>query len=603
MMREPRHQLRGLCKEHTIHVGNQRTPLPVRFGKAVALILGGTVLSLLCLRFLVLPVLTQISPNVKSLALDSGLYGAYPERHYVSSNLTSPEPNVVRADSSCTDGLVLLSIGGQSVPGDGPIILDMAGNLVWSAPSEFGDASANTKIQRYNGSDYLTFWAGEKLQESGLGSYFMLNSAYEVVHEVSAVGAGLHGDLHEFKITADGSALVTVYERVSVDLSNTTSESAAGAMIVDGIFQEIDIASGHLIFEWRASEHLDHSALEVSDGGTVADGSLDYFHINSIDKDSRGNYLVSLRHLHILIYVNGRSGEIIWTLGNQAGDFNDLSGGGATSFRWQHDARWISEEEGIISLFNNGIAHDHNDATHSEGLIIQLDFNNWTATLQQSYTSLNSVGSPSQGDVQLMRETEDHVFIGWGASAVFSEHSLGGDLLCETHFGASWLFYFERVKSYRAFKTFNWKAIPTAWNPVAKIDGDEVFVSWNGATEVRYWSLERRLESNSSDDEPDFEEIKTVPKGSEFESSFKLPSTSAEVSYRVAALDVEKQVLRFSNIIVYKKDWAAKWIWIASLCGASIATTGAFYYLRRRALARNGEGLSHSFEYHALEPQ
>jgi hypothetical protein len=136
-----------------------------------------------------------------------------------------------------------LSVGGQSVKDVGPMILDMTGNLVWSAPGQYGEATANTKIQRYRGQDYLTFWAGEKLQESGLGSYFMLNSSYEIVHTVSAVGKDFRGDLHEFKITEDGSALITVYERTSVNLDGTEVDLSADQMIVDGILQEIDIGA------------------------------------------------------------------------------------------------------------------------------------------------------------------------------------------------------------------------------------------------------------------------------------------------------------------------------------------------------------------------
>jgi hypothetical protein len=242
------------------------------------------------------------------------------------------------------------------------MILDMSGNLVWSVPSQYGDASANTKIQRYHGRDYLTFWVGEKLQESGLGRYYMLNSSYDIVHTVSVVGEGMEGDLHEFKITQDGSALITVYERLLVDLKNTNVALHADQMIVDGVLQEIDIATGKIEFEWRSSDHFRHPALQISSGGFVADGPFNYFHMNSIEKDSSGNYLISFRHLHTLVYVENVTGNILRTLGDSTGDFEDLSQGDATDFQWQHDTRWMSEYDGIIRLFDNGIAHKHADA-------------------------------------------------------------------------------------------------------------------------------------------------------------------------------------------------------------------------------------------------
>ena len=336
--------------------------------KSVILALTSIGVSLITLRCLCVPLLEYGYPDGHGLLLDSGIYGAYPMRKYVSTDLVSPQANVVQADKSCADGLVLLSVGGQSVKEGGPMILDMSGNLVWSAPGQYGDASANTKIQRYRGQDYLTFWAGEKLQESGLGRYYMLNSSYDVVHTLSAVSESMEGDLHEFKITQDGSALITVYDRLLVDLKNTNVDLNADQMIIDGILQEIDIATGKLVFEWRSSDHLHHPALQTSSGGFVADGSFDYFHMNSIEKDSKGYYLISLRHLHTLVYVESMTGNILWKLGSDAGDFEDLSQGDATGFQWQHDARWISEDEAIISLFDNGITHKHPDAAYSQGL-------------------------------------------------------------------------------------------------------------------------------------------------------------------------------------------------------------------------------------------
>jgi hypothetical protein len=491
------------------------------------------------------------------------------------------------------------------------MILDMAGNLVWSAPGHYGEDSANTKIQRYEGHDYLTFWAGEKLQESGLGSYYMLDSSYNVVFTVSAVGEGLEGDLHEFKITEDGSALITVYERTSANLNGTNIETSADQTIVDGILQEIDIATGELLFEWRASSHLSNPALQESSGGLVADGSFDYFHMNSIDKDSKGNYLISLRHNHVLVYVDGSTGEILWSLGKDAGDFKDLSEGEATGFQWQHDARWISEEDGIISVFDNGIAHKHRDAAYSRGLIVQLDFVNQTVTLLQSYTSGSFISSPSQGNVQLLERSDgpDHVFIGWGASAAFTEHKPSGELLCETHFGASWLFYFERVKSYRAFKTFDWRATPAAWDPEARMEDGNIYVSWNGATEVAYWSLQARSGvTNATHEsivgEPNFIEIDIISKDADFEHAFSLPSTDNAMTYRVVALDAQRNLLRSSNEIVFERGLSTIWIWSACIFIISLLGLSTLFHSRTRAVifqwvTRYEQ--AEDFEYHALD--
>lgn len=51
--------------------------------------------------------------------------------------------------------------------------------------------------------------------------------------------------MHECKITADDTALITVYEKIFAD---TGSSSVDSTSFVDGLIQEIDIDSGELLF-------------------------------------------------------------------------------------------------------------------------------------------------------------------------------------------------------------------------------------------------------------------------------------------------------------------------------------------------------------------
>ena len=68
----------------------------------------------------------------------------------------------------------------------------------------------------------------------------------------------------------------------------------ADGSVFDGVVQELDIATGHVLFEWRS---LDHVALEESQVAppTTSDTAYDYFHINSINLDNDGNLIVSAR--------------------------------------------------------------------------------------------------------------------------------------------------------------------------------------------------------------------------------------------------------------------------------------------------------------------
>jgi hypothetical protein len=148
-----------------------------------------------------------------------------------------------------------------------------------------------------------------------------------------------YGDLHEFKITENDTALVTIYDTIPANLSSIGGPELG--WLLDGVFQEIDIATGQLIFEWRASEHLPISStfMEIDDHGQSEGDPFDYFHINSVDKDTWGNYLISARHTHTVSNIDSTTGALLWTLGGRVNEFTDLSDGAVTNFSWQHDAR------------------------------------------------------------------------------------------------------------------------------------------------------------------------------------------------------------------------------------------------------------------------
>lgn len=322
------------------------------------------------------------------------------------------------------------------------------------------------------------------------------------------------------------------------------------------------------MFEWRASDHLDGPYLNPIHGHPESSGGYhDIFHINSIEKTMTGDYLVSVRHMHMIICVSGSTGKILWGLGGASKDFLDLSDGKATGFLFQHHARWIDESRGILGLFNNGVAKDHyHDSPYSEGNILDLDVENRTVRLVHSYSSLQNLRSISQGSFQYIDSTNndrydnatgDRVFIGWGSSAAWSLYDVESEeLLCETHFAASLFFPFEFAKSYRTtLAPPGWKARPAKWSPNAVIKQNKVYVSWNGGMETRWWTLQQSLASKSGTQvEPDaviWESIETVRKNG-FETCIEVPSGPHEgydVAYRILALDQDKEVLRSSNII------------------------------------------------------
>lgn len=369
-----------------------------------------------------------------------------------------------------------------------------------------------------------------------------MDDSYNIVHEVSAVGANLYGDLHEFKITKDDTALMTIYNVTRADLSSLGKRKHG--WLTDSVFQEVDIATGELLFEWRASEHFEVTETFMTNplGGWFQSMPFDFFHINSVDKDSKGNYLISSRHTHTITCINP-DGQLMWILGGQRNQFKDLSRGQATDFRWQHDARWVSEEEGILTLFDNKEGGPlHVDGPYSRGMMLQLDIANRTVTLLHEYVSEQQTRAPSQGSTQMLPDI-DHVFIGWGHSPVFSEFAKDGSLLCESHFGASLIHAWGGVVSYRAFKSADWVGRPRE-PPTATILDQTLFVSWNGATEVAAWILQG---AGKGEPEDDFVDLDIIDKES-FEESFDLSSLLGYSRYRVGALDRNGQLLAYSEV-------------------------------------------------------
>ncbi|KIX10254.1 uncharacterized protein Z518_01335 [Rhinocladiella mackenziei CBS 650.93] len=511
----------------------------------LAIVVGGIAI-FLTISHVIIPLFLWFSPTLNPYLYDWGLYGAFPSQTFITNGFASPRIVTIKEEGGCDGGLVFLTIQGDSVRQGGPAIFNSKNQLVW-ATTDY-KYTMNFQPQLYQGKQYLTFWSGRKEGTLGLGSYYMLDESYRVAHEVSAVGDNLHGDLHEFKITQDDTALMTFYNVTPADLSSLGKFS--NGWLIDSGFQEVDIETGNLLFEWRASDHFQVSETFMTNpfGGYIKSIPFDFFHINSVDKDSQGNYLISSRHTHTITCISPK-GETLWILGGERNQFEDLSGGDALNFRWQHDARWVSEEEGIITLFDNKEAGPlHVDGPYSRGMMLKLDIAHKTVTLLHDYVSLQQGRAPSQGSVQFLRE-KNHVFVGWGHYPALSEFDADGNLLCETHYGASRLHFFGRVVSYRAFKNSDWVGKPLD-PPVAKIQDQTLFVSWNGATEVSAWTLQG---AEAQDGENEFIDLDIVDKD-EFEESFDLSSLTGYSRFRVAALDKNGQLLGLSPVVTPQRE-------------------------------------------------
>ena len=362
---------------------------------------------------------------------------------------------------------------------NGPLILDNSGEPVWFRPLQSWTGRAmDFKVQRYRGEPVLTFFEGVRKGGYGLGEYVILDSSYHEIRRVRA-GNGYQGDHHEFLITPEDTALITIFNPVPADLSSVGGP--ADGEVLDGVVQEIDLETEEVIFEWHSLQHvgLDESYRKPPKDSRWPFDFLhtgkpfDYFHINSIDVDHDSNLLISARWTFTIYKIDRRSGEVLWRLGGKNSDFQL---GPGTKTRYQHDAR--RQPDGTISVFDNGGV---NIDKQSYGLV--LDTSDMSATLVRDYTHPDKWRAASQGNMQVL--PNGNVFIGWGSESVFSEFGRDGELLFDARFPPL-------VESYRAFR-FPWSGEPTDDPALAAESGSDekltLYASWNGATEVASWQV------------------------------------------------------------------------------------------------------------------
>ncbi|KAF2717933.1 hypothetical protein K431DRAFT_275769 [Polychaeton citri CBS 116435] len=610
--------------------------------------------------------------------LDDGDYGSYSTVGFVSSSVKAPKANWVRWSSECDDGLYyFLTPKGWKVPSPGPMILDADGSLIWTHHYEnnFGGQAYDLRVQQYKGEEYLTVWLGDdRVKGHGFGQFLMLNSSYHLVRTVTAADA-VPADLHEFLITPEDTGLISFFDVAPADLRYLGRTSKWNQFVWDSVFQELDLDTNEALFEWRASHHINISDT-YREGATFTQGSqqdpVDWFHLNSVDKDELGNYLITARYTHSIYYINGKTGSIIWTLGGKANKFMDLSNGYALNFAWQHDARFRQfsafpelytprkKVQGmttrLLSLFDNADEdHDRNynyGSPYSRGLLLEVTYptpgvsqdklpianqlepsiddlpkNNLRAPLTledvEKIHSINGTNplytvrviqefinedgqlhSLSQGSLQTIPPTDpakDSTFLlGYGLAAVATRLSSSGSTICDLHFGsrASW----ERgdVQSYRAFK-LKWTGRPT-YRPAIKLVKDKLYVSWNGATEVREWLVEASHPgaakvTNDPDSSGIWLEVTSMAKKG-FETAVTLPPeiTISSRFIRVTAIDAKGHICQngvseildrgYVNIFISDKT-GGRHVGMIAILGGLVGLT-AVIDLARRYWRRNG---------------
>jgi hypothetical protein len=391
-------------------------------------------------------------------------------------DLRPPPVTILTSSGAAAPGYLFIAPK-HDAPAKGPEILDSKGQPVWFDPVAAPDQATDFRVQSYKGKPVLTWWEGpvaSPILGTGFGHYVIMDDSYRVIARVQAGLGKESGDLHEFTLTPRGTALITAYRVVHGSLASIGGPK--NAAIADSIVQELDVASGKVLFDWHSIDHvpIDESYIPLSGPGSPPEGGpYDYFHVNSVDEEPDGNFLISARNTSAVYELDRKTGKVLWRLGGKKSDFKM---GPGTTFWWQHDAR--RRADGTITLYDDGSSPPHEQ--ESRGIRLRLDTDAKTATLV-SADRLPGVLAGSQGNMQELGNGD--ALVGWGAIPRVTEFDAKGKVVFDATFP-------DGEDSYRAYR-FPWSAKPATRPALATANGKDdaktIYASWNGATGVEAW--------------------------------------------------------------------------------------------------------------------
>ncbi|KAI4596613.1 hypothetical protein KJ359_005369 [Pestalotiopsis sp. 9143b] len=402
----------------------------------------------------------------------------------------------------------------------GAYILRDDGDLVWSGYGIYSIWTTNFQKGRWNGKDVLFTFEGDHNPGygHGHGHITFLDQNYETIRELRAGNHKLV-DKHEFHIINEKTGLIQIYQPVPRDLT------AYGASPEQQWIAILPINPGQAGSGYNSSD------------------AWDYFHINSVDKDAEGNYLISARDACSVHKINGTDGSIIWKLDGKDSSFAVPKD---AKFCFQHHARWLEQHDDVevISLYDNsahGSEHGEGRQVHtaptSSGKILKLNTTSWEAELVQAFYPPDGLLSKSQGSTQVL--PGGNVLVGWGSEGAVTEYLPNGTAIFHAYMDSDYLG--RGVQNYRAFK-YDWAGYPNEEPAIVALadkdgGGTTLYVSWNGDTETaawRFYALNDRYGSKTY--------LGEVERKS-FETSLRLEGQKVKIA-SAEAIDKNGKVLR-----------------------------------------------------------
>ncbi len=317
------------------------------------------------------------------------------------------------------------------------MILNHLGELVYFKKFPENQSPSNLELHA-NG--LMSYYLTDK--------YFLMDKTFAIVDSVY-VKNGILKDGHELQILPNGHFVLLGIEDVKMDLrkyklfSKNESMGSDTATVKCGVVQEQD-AFKNVVFEWHSKNAYDFDDIDpfyLSDPAVV-----DWCHINAIEYDHDGNYLISARNFNEITKVKRSDSTIMWRLGGKRNQFNFTHD--SIIFKAQHAIRRIAN--GNITLYDNGIK---GPPLHpSSAKEYKLNEKELKAELVWSYT--DKLNSYSSGIGNVKRLGNGNTIINYGmssnSSVMFNVVTPPGDKVFEIVF----------KDTLRAYRVLNYTKLP-----------------------------------------------------------------------------------------------------------------------------------------------
>jgi hypothetical protein len=302
--------------------------------------------------------------------------------------------------------------------------------------------------------------------------YYVYDSTYTQIDFISA-GHGYFTDNHELRVLPNGNIAIIAADDVNVDMSQKVTGGSSNALIQGKHFQEID-AAHNVVWEWRCWDYFD--VLDATNANFSA-STIDNIHMNAIDLDYDGNWLISSKTMDEITKIDRVSGEIIWRFGGKNNMFEYTN---ETIFiSYQHYIRAVPGRPGYYTLFDNGT---NRDVKFSRAVMYHLDTNSMKATKTWEYRHKPDWYAVQKGACQPLEN--GHYWIDWTDNGWIrtTEVDTAGNLLLEMH-----------IDNYTAYRThrFKWNGRASKPHLYTESYEDAVRLIFNkfGDTTVQYYNI------------------------------------------------------------------------------------------------------------------